>query len=964
MKKALLRLILTSCFTMVALLVSADTVGGLCGIDGDNMVSWTLDRDNGLLTISGHGAMADYDDPSQTPWYSYSKSIVHLAVEEGVTHISQAGFWQMPYLESAEIATTVTSIGDNAFYGAPLVKIQPMGWLGDLDGNLLPEGLKTLGSYALSETQLDNLILPASLETVGQAAFAYSTKLQELTCLGTVPPTSGRATLFECNKLFAIHVPDDAVATYKAAGGWATYADIIYPANQQVNNPNDDPSSLGMPYSTYVSDLGKTSALIICSLPDGAIGWDLQYRRVTADDEQEMRWVAFGNLTTRSYTIENLKPGTNYVARMRAVFSEQSASEWTRALPFTTLGENAEERENKQELAFTEYKEVKKAECDAMAMPEIDDKYCALLIDQAKQAIDALAFDKDKTFDENLAALDAITTQLGLALAVHRGSLYTFTKWQPSDTDYYPLDIPGVSGQNTMKTLRTADGKTIHTWLRQVPGVNWNDPAFGYYLHLQIFDAEGKALFGNEGLLISERPTPTYTTDYGLALAPNGDILIAYNDSRDDATKTNRSVYVYRYNQQGQTVWSADGVKMTAKVTHAAGSEYAPSLCVSGDNIYLSMMHSEVYKEKANENNWQPDPEFPDEPMPEYVEVGYMDLQVVRLNDDGTPVWSDNVVQPCMMMLLLPAPEGNAYMIYNNATYGMEAQRINKDGQNVWNAPVTVEAEALTPGNFMPTPLYAFDDEGGLALAYRKLTAWGGYEVFNHLSPDGKVFPQAVLGNGSTDGDAGSDVLAVRGQLAYVVWELKTAARTLHTNLFKLDGSYAWEGGKSEGVAIDALSMWAFRPVKIIPQADGWVVFYGNAVEWNAAKFIVCKVNDEGKILWSKQLAEGDFRSSGFSIVNDEKYAYIFFTRDEEYNEDGNVIAGSGGMFVMCVDISNAGNDPTGIQETVVRRQETGVYDLQGRKVLSAQPNSQFSDFNSQLRKGIYIQNGKKYIVK
>ena len=404
--------------------VQNETVGGLCGIDGDNMVSWELNRSTGLLTISGDGRMADFDDPSEAPWYSYSKSIIQLTVEDGVTHVSQSGFQYMPYLESAEIAETVTSIGDNAFQGAPLSKVTPTDWLGDLDANLLPHGLLTIGYYAFAGTLLENIILPATLERVGAAAFAYNDNLQEVTCLGTTPPVSDRAVFFECNRLFAIHVPDEAVDAYKAAGGWATYADIIYPATQQVENPNTmSVSSLGMPYSTYVTDLGKTSALVICSLPDGAIGWDLQYRRVTADDEQEMRWVGLNNLTTRSYTIDNLKPGTEYVARMRAVFSDDEVSEWTRALPFTTLSEDAGERQNKQETAFTEYKEVKKTECDDMAMPDIDDKHCTLLIDLAKQAIDALTFDQDKTFDENLEALDAITRQLTIDLSLHRGSI-------------------------------------------------------------------------------------------------------------------------------------------------------------------------------------------------------------------------------------------------------------------------------------------------------------------------------------------------------------------------------------------------------------------------------------------------------------------------------------------------------------------------------------------------------------
>lgn len=184
----------------------------------------------------------------------------------------------------------------------------------------------------------------------------------------------------------------------------------------------DGDKDYDLPGGMYVTDLGKTSALVICSLPEGATGWNLHYREVPDDEEQEMRWVTIDNLTTRSYTIEDLKPGTNYEVRLQAVYGDE-VSGFTRALPFTTLSEDAEERANKQEQAFIEYKEVMKAECDAMAMPEIDDKYCSLLISEAKDAIDALAFDENKSFDENLAALDAITKQLAIDLSLHRGSI-------------------------------------------------------------------------------------------------------------------------------------------------------------------------------------------------------------------------------------------------------------------------------------------------------------------------------------------------------------------------------------------------------------------------------------------------------------------------------------------------------------------------------------------------------------
>ena len=60
-------------------------------------------------------------------------------------------------------------------------------------------------------------------------------------------------------------------------------------------------------------------------------------------------------------------------------------------------------------------------------------------------------------------------------------------------------------------------------------------------------------------------------------------------------------------------------------------------------------------------------------------------------------------------------------------------------------------------------------------------------------------------------------------------------------------------------------------------------------------------------------------------------------------------------------------NNTTSLREKgIVKSEEFAtaqIYDLQGRKV-NAQPNSQFSILNSQLKKGLYIVNGKKVLVK
>ena len=222
--------------------------------------------------------------------------------------------------------------------------------------------------------------------------------------------------------------------------------------------------SLPQPYSTYVTETGGTSALAICSLPDDAIGWNLRYRSVAAEGEQEMRWVIQNNLTTRSYTIEDLTPATNYEIQFQAVFGEEEMSDWTPALTFTTADENAGERENKQETAFNEYKIVKKAECDAMATAD-DDDWCTLLIAKAKYDIDALAFDENKSLDENLEVLESITRMLAIDLSLYRG-IYTgvevVSKSAIGNSDlWYDLSGRRLPAKPIGKGVFIHNGKTI-----------------------------------------------------------------------------------------------------------------------------------------------------------------------------------------------------------------------------------------------------------------------------------------------------------------------------------------------------------------------------------------------------------------------------------------------------------------------------------------------------------------------
>ena len=94
---------------------AAQSTGASSGTTGD--CTWTLN--NGNLTISGNGAMGNYDYTysngeyiTTAPWGANIKSVV---IEDGVTSIGNYAFYRCTGLTSVTIGNSVTSIGDVAF---------------------------------------------------------------------------------------------------------------------------------------------------------------------------------------------------------------------------------------------------------------------------------------------------------------------------------------------------------------------------------------------------------------------------------------------------------------------------------------------------------------------------------------------------------------------------------------------------------------------------------------------------------------------------------------------------------------------------------------------------------------------------------------------------------------------------------------------------------------------------------
>ena len=195
MKKKLLRFLCTALMAVVCMSVNAQAAtSGTCG---DNA---TWEYDNGTLTISGTGAMADYTDAlTDNPWNDYRNSITKVVIGDDITHIGNWAFMGCSALYEVTIGDHVASIGAEAF------------------ANCLNEDFKYLA-------------IPASVENIGAFALSNIKYLEYIACYASTAPTLGAEALTILNNLVAIYVPTAKVANYQAATGWSDLsAKITYP---------------------------------------------------------------------------------------------------------------------------------------------------------------------------------------------------------------------------------------------------------------------------------------------------------------------------------------------------------------------------------------------------------------------------------------------------------------------------------------------------------------------------------------------------------------------------------------------------------------------------------------------------------------------------------------------------------------------------------------------------------------
>lgn len=219
---------------MVCASVHAQETSGSCGANA----TWAYDASKATLTISGTGAMYDYD--GEAPWSAYVESVKTVEIEEGITSVGNNAFNGCTALKSVtfppdgfirigdyalsgctsfknlNMPRSMTTIGDGAFSGSAVRGATIYGGVkkignyafescASLEGVGIYEGVEEIGKCAFDGCGLTSVALPSTVTTIGDGAFMSCEALEEV-YIGAGVTTIGDAAFQGCTALTSIGI--------------------------------------------------------------------------------------------------------------------------------------------------------------------------------------------------------------------------------------------------------------------------------------------------------------------------------------------------------------------------------------------------------------------------------------------------------------------------------------------------------------------------------------------------------------------------------------------------------------------------------------------------------------------------------------------------------------------------------------------------------------------------------------
>ena len=191
-------------------------------------------------------------------WAFSESDLCSITIPNSVTSIGEYAFYHCSWLTSVTIPNSVTSIGSCAFYNIYNLKViinDIVAWCnisfdGDFigggnyklysDGNteinnlVIPNSVTSIGDWAFPRSGLRSITIPNSVTSIGNYAFYGCGSLKAVKVDKENPLSISSGTFSDCTNA-TLYVPKGRKAAYQAANYWKQFKKIIEYPDADVN---------------------------------------------------------------------------------------------------------------------------------------------------------------------------------------------------------------------------------------------------------------------------------------------------------------------------------------------------------------------------------------------------------------------------------------------------------------------------------------------------------------------------------------------------------------------------------------------------------------------------------------------------------------------------------------------------------------------------------------------------------
>ena len=212
-----------------------------CGAD----LYWELT--DGVLAITGSGAMYDYSKVNMIPWYEQRASIIAVSLPSQLTTIGKKAFYECTNLSgSITLPEGVTAVGDSAFYNCQKLSgitfPDSMTYIGArsfyncdaLTSIVIPNNVTIIPSYAFySAGNLSSVYIGSSVDSIESYAFYNCSSLNYMYVYAQKPPRLASTTSIYSSPI--CYIPAGSLADYQASS-WANLVSAFVEQGQCGDN--------------------------------------------------------------------------------------------------------------------------------------------------------------------------------------------------------------------------------------------------------------------------------------------------------------------------------------------------------------------------------------------------------------------------------------------------------------------------------------------------------------------------------------------------------------------------------------------------------------------------------------------------------------------------------------------------------------------------------------------------------